>query len=297
MEREEQDGARSLGLRRVIKTNIALNAALSAGKLAAGFAASSGALISDGVDSAADVLSALVVAVGLRMASKESDREHPFGHERFECLASLVLALMLGISGGGIGLSAIQKLMKGSNALEAPGLLALIAAGVSFIIKQTMSLITRGKAKQFHSSALNADAWNYQGDAIASLGVFGGILGARLGVKPLEPIAGLLICALIFKVAFEIARDALNRMMDTSCEAVTENRMRLVVASQSQVLGIDRLSTRLFGNRIYVEVEICVEGQMPLIDAHDVAQRVHDAIERTFPEVKHCMVHVNPKEE
>ena len=297
MDREEQDNLRAGGLRRVITGNIVLNALLAAGKVIVGFLASSGALISDGVDSAADVLSALVVAMGIRLSAKASDEEHPFGHERFECAASLVLAFMLAISGAGIGVSAIRKLMAGAESLEAPGTLALIAAGVSFLVKQTMSLVTRKKAREYNSGALNADAWNYQGDAIASLGVFGGILGARLGVKPLEPIAGLLICALIFKVAFEIARDALNRMMDTSCEAATENRMRVLVASQPDVLGIDRLSTRLFGNRIYVEVEISVNGEMSLYDAHAVAQRVHDAIERMFPEVKHCMVHVNPKEE
>lgn len=282
--------------RHVFAGNICLNILLSAGKLFTGLVAKSGALVSDGVDSAADVFSTVVVMVGMKISGRESDKKHPYGHERFECIAALVLALMLAVTGVSIGISGVKKL-SGAEELAVPGLASLIVAAISLLIKTFMSIYTRMAANKLNSSALRADALNFQGDALAAVGILGGVFGARMGVKVLDPIAGLIICLFILKSAFAIARDAFNRMMDTACDTALEDKMRTLILAQSDVWGVDSLRTRLFGNRIYVEVEISTDGEMSLRTAHGVAQRVHDAIEREFPEVKHCMVHVNPAEE
>ena len=288
--------ARDRLARRIFAGNIALNVALAAGKISVGLLAGSGALVSDGVDSASDVFSTLVVMAGMYAAGQDSDAEHPFGHERFECVASLILSLMMAVSGVGIGISGVKKIFTAAETLAAPGFAALVAAFVSLAVKAYMYANTRSAAKKLNSSALLADAANYLGDALAAAGVLAGVLGARLGLVILDPAAGVVICALILRSAFRIARDALSRMTDTACDAETEEKMRRVIEQNHGVNRIDRLRTRLFGSRIYVEVEISADGGMSLNDAHAIAQRVHDSIEAGFPDVKHCMVHVNPAE-
>ena len=270
------------------------NFLLTVFKLMAGFVAHSGAMVSDAIHSASDVLSTFVVIVGVKLSGKESDKEHPFGHERFECVAALILSVLLAFTGLGIGWAGIQNILGDSTALVVPGRLALIAAVISIVSKEAMYWYTRAAAKKIDSSALMADAWHHRSDALSSVGSFIGILGARLGLPVLDPVASVVICLFILKAAFDIFRDAISKMLDTACSDEVEAQMREVVLAQDGVLGVDRLQTRLFGDRIYVEIDIAADGSTPLSQAHESATLVHDAIEEQFPKVKHCMVHVSP---
>lgn len=273
------------------------NVILSLFKLLAGVLAHSGAMISDAIHSASDVFSTIVVIIGIRISSKESDKEHPYGHERLECVAALILATILAITGLGIGWSALQKIVEGKfDQLVVPGMLALVAAIVSILIKEAMFWYTRAGAKKIDSGALMADAWHHRSDALSSVGALIGIAGARLGFPVLDPVASLVICIFIEKAAFDIFKDAVDKMVDKACDEQTEQQMRDCVMSQEGVLGIDLLHTRTFGNKIYVDVEICADGNSTLNEAHAIAEMVHDSIEKQFPKVKHIMVHVNPKE-
>ncbi len=294
MKRENPERLRQAG--KVSAINIILNALLCACKLVTGLLARSSALTSDAVDSASDVLSTLVVMAGVRLAERESDTNHPYGHERIECIASLALAVMLLITGAGIGYSAAVNVFTRAE-IAPPSVFAPIVAGLSLMVKGFMWLRTRRAAEQLNSSALKADAINYRSDALASVGILAGLIGSRWGLPILDPLAGLAVCAFILKAAVSIAIDAFRRMLDTACDEQTENLMRETALSQKEVSRIDRLSTRLFGNRIYVEIEIALNGDMKLNESHAVAQSVHDLIEERFPSVKHCMVHVNPEEE
>ena len=279
---------------RVSAVTILGNLVLTVFKLAAGILAHSGAMISDAVHSASDVLSTFVVIAGVKLSGKESDKEHPYGHERFECVAAVILSVMLAITGAGIGWAGIQTILGDAAELVIPGRLALVAAVISIVSKEAMYWYTRNAAKKLDSSALMADAWHHRSDALSSVGSFVGILGARLGIPVLDPVASVVICIFILKAAVDIFRDAISKMLDTSCPEDVENEMREVVQTQEGVLGVDRLQTRLFGDRVYVELDIAADANATLTKAHDVAVRVHDAIEKTFPKVKHCMVHVNP---
>lgn len=281
---------------RVSAVTILGNLVLTVFKLAAGILAHSGAMISDAVHSASDVLSTFVVIAGVKLSGKESDKEHPYGHERFECVAAVILSVMLAITGAGIGWAGIQTILGDAAELVIPGRLALVAAVISIVSKEAMYWYTRNAAKKLDSSALMADAWHHRSDALSSVGSFVGILGARLGIPVLDPVASVVICIFILKAAVDIFRDAISKMLDTSCPEEVENEMREVVQTQEGVLGVDRLQTRLFGDRVYVELDIAADANATLTKAHDVAVRVHDAIEKTFPKVKHCMVHVNPME-
>ncbi len=279
---------------RVSAVSIAGNAALSLLKLLAGILAHSGAMVSDAVHSASDVLSSFIVIIGVKLSVRAADREHPYGHERFECVAAIVLAVVLAVTGLAIGWRAVLNVMAGEAAQSVPGLLALVAAVISIVCKEAMFWYTRHYALRLNSTALMANAWHHRSDALSSVGALVGIAGARLGAPVMEPLASLVICAFILKAAFDIFRDAMEKMVDRSCGAETETRLAECVAAQPEILGIDRLQTREFGSRIYVDLEIRVDGDLPLRQAHAIAEQVHDRIEREFPSVKHIMVHVNP---
>lgn len=279
----------------VSTVTIVINLTLAGFKFLAGFLAHSGAMISDAVHSASDVLATLIVILGVKLAGRDADRSHPYGHERLECVAALILAVILGATGLGIGWSGIRKITGGGE-LAVPGLLALIAAVVSIVVKEAMFWYTWLAAKKINSSALKAEAWHHRSDALSSVGSFAGILGARLGFPALDPVASVAICLFILKAAWDILSDALGKMTDHACPPAMEQEMAEAILAQPGVLGLDTLNTRLFGDRVYVDVEIQADGDLPLKVTHATAQAVHDTLERQFPQVKHCMVHVNPAE-
>ena len=279
---------------RVSNISILANVLLSAVKLAAGLLAHSGAMMSDAVHSLSDVFSTVVVIIGVRLAEKPEDREHPYGHERLESVAAIVLSVVLLITGVFIGYSGIRKMTGDTAALEIPGVLALAAAIVSIVVKEAMFQYTRAAARRIDSDALMADAWHHRSDALSSVGALFGIAGARLGYPILDPLASVVICAFIGKAAFDIFREAVDKMMDHSCDEDFENEIRACALRHDQVLRIDLLRTREFGSRVYIEMEIAVDGNLPLHEAHAVAESVHNDIEASFPKVKHIMIHVNP---
>ena len=283
---------------RVSVITIVANVILAVFKLLAGIVAHSGAMISDAVHSASDVFSTVVVMIGIHMAAKDSDKEHPYGHERLECVAAIVLAMILFITGLGIGIKAFGNIISGGyEDLRVPGILALIAAIVSIVVKEGMYWYTRHYAKKIDSGALLADAWHHRSDALSSIGALVGIGGARLGYPVMDSVASLVIFFFILKAAFDIFKDAMDKMVDHACDRETEEQMRDCVLAHEKVLGIDMLQTRIFGNKIYVDVEIQVNGDYTLREAHGIAEDVHEQIEQRFPKVKHIMVHVNPWEE
>ena len=279
---------------KISRISILVNLLLSAGKLAAGLLANSGAMISDAVHSASDVFSTLVVIVGVKLSGKDSDREHPYGHERMECVAAILLSGILLATGLVIGWEGIQKILSERAELRAPGILAAAAALVSILVKELLFRYVRGFARKLDSTALMAEAWHHRSDALSSIGALAGILGARAGFPVLDPLASVVICVFIAKAAADIFRDAVDKMVDHSCDEETEDQIRLCAVEQPEVERIDLLKTREFGNRIYIEMEIAVNGDLPLRQAHEAAERVHDEIERRFPKVKHIMIHVNP---
>ena len=280
---------------RVSVITIVGNVILSIFKLFAGIMAHSSAMISDAIHSASDVFSTFIVIIGIRLASKKPDKEHPYGHERMECVAAIVLAITLFITGLGIGMDAFNNIIKGGyDDLQVPGMLALIAAVVSIVIKEMMYWYTRHYAIKLDSGALMADAWHHRSDAFSSVGALIGIGGARLGYPVMDSVASLVIFIFITKAAFDIFKDSVDKMVDHSCDEETERQIYECVMDNKDVIGIDLLQTRVFGNKIYVDVEIEADGSYTLLEAHDIAEAVHQDIEKSFPKVKHIMVHVNP---
>jgi cation diffusion facilitator family transporter len=214
-----------------------------------------------------------------------------------ESAAAIILSAFVCVTGLMIGYSGVQKVIEGSDGeLAVPGGIALVAVVITMAVKEALYWYTRAAAKKTGSSVLKALAWDHRSDVLSATGAFIGILGARIGLPILDPIAGVLISLLILKVAVDIFRDAMRKMTDTSCDEAFEDEIRAIALEQENVLGVDYIRTRLFGDRVYVDIEICADGAATLAEAHDAAERVHDEIERRFERVKHCMVHVNPSE-
>ena len=271
------------------------NALLALFKLMAGIIANSSAMLSDAIHSASDIFSTIVVIIGIKMASKKADKEHPYGHERLECVAAILLSVVLFITGLGIGTESLKTILsKNYTELAVPGILALVAAIVSILMKEGMYWYTRYYAKKIDSGALMADAWHHRSDAFSSVGALIGIGGARLGFPIMDSIASLVIFVFIIKAAIDIFKDAMDKMIDRSCDEKTENQIYACVLNNKGVRGVDMLHTRIFGNKIYVDIEIQVDASYTLKKAHGIAKEVHDDIEENFPKVKHIMVHVNP---
>lgn len=282
---------------RVSNISIVVNVLLSAIKFVVGVIANSGAMISDAVHSVSDVFSTIIVMIGANAAAKDPDEEHPYGHDRMECIAAIVLAIVLFITGIGVGITGVKKIFGGNYGdLAVPGALALVAAVISIVVKEGMFWYTRFYGKKVDSTALLADAWHHRSDALSSVGSFVGILGARLGFPICDPLASVVICLFIVKAAYNICKEALDKMVDKSCDDETERKMSDLIKSQEGVISLDLLMTRMFGSKLYVDVEIGADENTPLRDSHAIAENVHNAIEANFPKVKHCMVHVNPVE-
>lgn len=271
------------------------NTILSAFKLFAGISGNSGAMISDAIHSISDVITTVIAFFGVRISKKEADKAHPYGHDRIECVASLILGLILLMIGLGIGKTGIENIFtENRNTLAAPSLIALIAAVISIIGKEAMYWYTRHYAKLIHSAAFMADAWHHRSDALSSIGSFIGIGGAMLGFPIADPIASVVICLFILKVSFDILWDAVKKMLDTSLGDDYEKRLTDYITLQKDVIQIDLLHSRMFGNKVYIDLEIAVDKNKSLQEAHAIAEQIHNDVEQNFPDIKHIMIHVNP---
>lgn len=275
--------------------SIILNCLLTLIKFISGVISKSSAMISDSVHSLSDVLSTFVVIIGVKISNKKADSDHPYGHERIECVSAIILSGMLFIIGALIGINGIKNVTNSSN-LVMPGVLALIASIISIISKEAMYQYTIRVSKKINSAALKADAWHHRSDALSSIGSFIGILGSRLGFKIFDPLASVIISLCIIKVSIDIFKDAIDKMVDKSCDKEVIDKVISIIEKNESVKNIDDIKTRQFGNKAYVDVEISVDENLLLKDAHKVAEEIHNSVENEINIVKHCMVHVNPYE-
>lgn len=284
--------------KKVSFVSLIINFLLSAVKLVAGLLAGSSAMVSDSVHSLSDCFSTIVVIIGVSLGGRAADKEHPFGHERLECVASLILSAILFSTAFLLGESAVKSIVDiaknggtGSNDFI---YLAIGAAVLSIVVKFALYLYTEKVAKATSSSALHGDALHHLSDSLSSFGSLAGLVGVMLNVPLLDPIASLVICVMIVKAGVDIALVAVNQLVDRSAGEKTEEKMKEIILAVPGVIQVDVLRTRLYGNRIFAEVEIGVSVEESFLASHQIAERVHFKIEREFPNVKHCMVHANP---
>ena len=180
------------------------------------------------------------------------------------------------------------------NKISSPSLIALLAASISIITKEWMYRFTVSASKKENSPALLADAWHHRSDALSSIGALIGIGFSMLGYKIFDPIASLIIGIFIIKAAWDILMDSINKMVDTSASDDIIKKIINIIESEKEVKNIDSVKTRLFGSKLYVDIEIAVKGSLTVNKSHEIAERIHDNVEENIKNCKHCMVHVNP---
>lgn len=271
---------------------ILVNIVLTSLKIFAGIISQSNAMIADAIHSLSDVISTFAVMIGLHLAGRPADEDHPYGHEKMEPVMAKILALILLVTAFGIGYSGIQRIYAGNYA--APGIIALYAALLSIVVKEWMYHYTVKGAKKIESAALMADAWHHRSDALSSVGALIGIGGARLGYRVLDPLASLLICILIIKVSVDIYLRSVNQLVDHAGDKQTIEDIRADIMGTEGVICINTLKTRVHVNKLYVDVDLAVEGTLSVTEGHIIAEKVHDKIENGHYKVKHCMVHIDP---
>ncbi|HEY4544017.1 MAG TPA: cation diffusion facilitator family transporter [Tissierellaceae bacterium] len=277
---------------RVSKITLILNLVLSVVKVISGLIGRSSAMIADGIHTLSDVLTTVVVLLGLKVSSKKADDDHPYGHERYESIFAKLLSLILLVTGAFIGYEALKTLIQGN--IKQPGQIALIAAFISILTKEAMYRYTIKTAKKIKSISMEADAWHHRSDAFSSIGTFIGILGARVGFPALDPIAGIVVAIMVIKVGVDLYLKSIRELVDESASEEIINEINKIASSTKGVINVNRLRTRVFGNRIFVDIDIQVDPNITVKEGHDISAVLHDRLESEITDIKHTMVHVEP---
>lgn len=281
-----------LGIKVSIIT-IIINIILSIIKIIAGVIGKSSAILADGIHTLSDLVTTFVVILGLKISSKDADKKHPYGHEKYESVFAKLLSIILAGTGLFIGYEGIKLLISGN--IQVPGTIALVAAAISIIAKEVMYRYTIKTADKINSISMRADAWHHRSDVFSSIGTFIGVLGARLGFKILDPIAGIIVSILIIKVGVDLYLQSISGLVDEAADEGTIIKIRELTMDVKGVMGIKNLKTRTFGNKIYVDIEILVDKDITVKKGHEIAENVHDIVEHRIEDIKHCMIHVEPK--
>lgn len=268
-------------------------------KFFAGIIGHSSAMIADAVHSLSDFITDLIVIFFVKIAGMPQDEDHDYGHGKYETLATAIIGIILLFVGIGIffnSANSIIDVIKG-NSLEAPSILALIAAIISIISKEIVYQYTVYKGKKLNSKAVIANAWHHRSDAFSSIGTMIGIGGAIfLGAKwrVLDPIAALVVSGFIIKVSFDLIKPCIDELLEKSLPKETEDKILTIIMSYPEVNSPHNLRTRRIGNNIAIEVHIRMNGSMTLKDAHDISKNIELALKEEFGLETHIGIHMEP---
>ena len=269
------------------------NVFLSVIKIFAGVIGNSTAMIADGIHSASDIITSVGVLIGNKISSKPGDKEHNYGHEKAETLVSFLLSIILIAVAVTIGVDGAKKMLN-LNEVKVPTLMPLVVAVISIAIKEYQYRITIKVAKKINSPALKADAWHHRSDAFSSVAAFIGIGGAMLGYKILEPIATIVVAVIVCKVALEIFINAMNELMDVSISEEEEKKILEYCKNTNGVKHIKTMRTRKHGAFAYVDLVIFVDGNLTVIQGHDIASDLEKKLIDEISLIKGITVHVEP---
>ena len=279
-----------------------VNALLLVFKFVAGFLGHSSAMIADAVHSLSDFITDVIVIVFVRISSKPEDADHDYGHGKYETLATAIIGFVLLVVGVGIFVNAskaIVSFLKG-NQLPTPGILALVAAVVSILLKEALFQVTIREGKRIQSKAVVANAWHHRSDAYSSIGTLIGICGAIfLGPKwrVLDPLAALVVSLFIVKFSIQLAKPCIDELLEKSLPQDMEDRIKDIVLSQPEVSSPHHLRTRYIGNNIAIEMHIRMNGNLTLSQAHKVTRKIESLLRAEFGANTHIGIHMEPTKE
>ena len=275
------------------------NALLVAFKFVAGIWGNSAAMIADAVHSLSDFLTDILVIVFVRISAKPRDKDHDYGHGKYETVASFLIALGLGAVAVGIILSGVKQFVAWLHGvqLESPGQIALWAALLSILLKEILFQYTIRRGRAIESQALVANAWHHRSDAISSIGAALGIGGALLlGQRwaVLDPLAGIVVGGLLIKTAIDLLRGSMSELTECSLPEQTEQEILSIISATPDVIDPHNLRTRRIGNHIAIEVHVRMQGDMPLHQAHEKASLIEQQLRDRFGKHTHVNIHMEP---
>ncbi|MBO7240699.1 MAG: cation transporter [Bacteroidaceae bacterium] len=294
-----QETTREKGIYRVTIIGSIVNFVLLVFKFFAGFIGHSSAMIADAVHSLSDFVTDIVVIVFVRISGKPQDESHDYGHGKYETLATAIIGAALMAVGIGILVNSVIGIIYAfnGNILEAPSILALIAAAISIVSKEILYQYTVFKGRRLNSKAVIANAWHHRSDAFSSIGTLIGIAGAMfLGEKwrVLDPIAALIVSTFIIKVAIDLVKPCIDELLEKSLPNEVEGKILSIIHSFSEVKSPHHLRTRRIGNNIAIEIHIRMDGAMSLKDAHEITKNIEAALKEEFGKDTHIGIHMEP---
>ena len=276
-----------------------VNVTLTALKFAAGILGCSAAMIADAVHSLSDLLTDFVVLLFVRISSRPADSDHPYGHGKYETLATAIVAVALLAAGGVLAAEGVQKILSAIHGEELvmPGRIALWAALISIAAKEIIYLLTIRVSRRVQSSALEANAWHHRTDALSSVATSIGIGGALLfGGKwaILDPIAAVLVSIFILVAAVRLLHEALQDLLEKRLPEEVENEIRAMVATDSEMSEMHKLRTRRVGNVYSIEMHLRMDGNMPLAEAHRHSAMLEQRLRERFGQQTMITIHMEP---
>ena len=295
----EEDAARERGIYRVTLVGSVANLLLLIFKFVAGIVGHSAAMLADAVHSLSDFVTDIIVLVFVRISSKPEDEGHDYGHGKYETLATAIIGIIVVLVGFGIfwnGVQSIWSFLQGES-LSEPGMLALVAAVVSIVVKELLYQYTVLRGKSLNSQAVVANAWHHRSDALSSIGTAVGIGGAILlgpAWRVLDPIAAVVVSGFIMKVAVQLLIPCLDELLEKSLPAEVENKIVETILSFPGVSSPHHLRTRRIGSNYAIEVHVRMDGRISLEEAHHTATQIELKLKELFGKNTHVGIHVEP---
>lgn len=284
-------------VKRIVILSLVINIILTIIKLIGGYAGNTTSLVSDGYNSLADILISLLLIITLTISGKKPDKDHPYGHEKYEGVISFVLGFFLLLTASFIIFEGITNLVSYDSNSEyiKPANYTLVIAGISIILKAFIYSINIIGYKKYDQVCLKAESYNHLSDIFATAASIIGIILAIRGYIYIDYIASIIIGLMIIKNGVEVIKESISYLVDEAPKKEYMNQIKNTILEVDGVLSIEVLKARKHVNKVYVDVEIIVDNKLSLVEAHDIAENVHHTIESNYPDVIHCMVHFSPK--
>ena len=293
----EKNQLRYKATRKVTLIGMVINIFLSAAQLIGGLFSNSQALIADGIHTLSDLASDIVVLIAAKIASQDADDDHPYGHGRFETVATVILGLALAGVAVGIAMNAINRISHPETLLQ-PKPLALLFAALAIISKEALYQYTMVVAKQINSKMLQANAWHHRSDAVSSIMVALGIAGSIfLEIPWLDAAAAILVAVMIFYMGTRLILDSTVELVDTALEPKKMTEIREFISAIEGVEQTHMLRTRKMGNNVLADVHIQVNSYLSVSEGHYIAENVIQSLRKKFPEMHDITVHIDPEDD
>lgn len=279
-------------MNQVLLITVLLNLFLVILKVLAGTLSNSKGLIADGYHSASDVITTLGVIVGMYLAKKPRDEEHPYGHEKIETVAAFLLAIILLFVGFRTGIQSLKAIFK--HEVVVVGKLAYFSAIISIALKELQYQITMGVSKKLNSNALKADAWHHRSDALSSIAALIGLVGASFGFMRVDAIMGVAVSVIVAKVGWDIFKESFHGLIDVSIQQEELVKIKKQILQLAEVYHINDIRTRIHGSVVYVDVRVCVDPYMEIHEGHQVADQIEAIVKEEIQHLEDVIVHLDP---